>query len=361
MKVRMGARVRARQPLPQRGPRAPTRGAADGRQRARCGGRSSSPPRCARTTSPNPWVGCVVVAADGTRVRGRHRAARRAPRRGRRAGRGRRRRPRGATVVHHPRAVLPPRPHPPVRRRADRRRRRPGRRRHRGPRPAGRRPGHRAACAPPASTSTSASSAERSRAQLAPYLKHRRTGRPWVVLKLACDARRAHRRARRHEPVDHRRRGPGRRPPPAGRERRGGGRRRHRAGPTTRRSPSRDAAGPPTRCGSCSARRRPAPRCTVPRVRGRAGRPARQLGAAACCRCWSRAGRPSPARSTAAGLVDRYVLYLAPALFGGDDGRGLFAGPGAATIDDVWRGRITSVERSAPTCASTSTVAGRSR
>ena len=40
------------------------------------------------------------------------------------------------------------------------------------------------------------------------------------------------------------------------------------------------------------------------------------------------------------GLVDRYVVYLAPALFGGDDGRGLFAGPGAATIDDVWRGRI---------------------
>ena len=47
----------------------------------------------------------------------------------------------------------------------------------------------------------------------------------------------------------------------------------------------------------------------------------------------------------AAGLVDRYVLYLAPALFGGDDARGLFAGPGAATIDDVWRGRIVSVER----------------
>jgi diaminohydroxyphosphoribosylaminopyrimidine deaminase/5-amino-6-(5-phosphoribosylamino)uracil reductase len=47
----------------------------------------------------------------------------------------------------------------------------------------------------------------------------------------------------------------------------------------------------------------------------------------------------------AAGLVDRYVLYLAPALFGGDDGRGLFAGPGAATIDEVWRGRITEVRR----------------
>jgi len=47
----------------------------------------------------------------------------------------------------------------------------------------------------------------------------------------------------------------------------------------------------------------------------------------------------------AAGLVDRYVLYLAPALFGGDDARGLFAGAGAPTIDGVWRGRILSTRR----------------
>ena len=45
------------------------------------------------------------------------------------------------------------------------------------------------------------------------------------------------------------------------------------------------------------------------------------------------------------GLVDRYVLYLAPALFGGDDARGLFAGPGSATIDDVWRGEVRSVRQ----------------
>ena len=44
-----------------------------------------------------------------------------------------------------------------------------------------------------------------------------------------------------------------------------------------------------------------------------------------------------------AGLVDHYVLYLAPVLFGGDDARPLFAGPGAETIADVWRGAITSV------------------
>jgi diaminohydroxyphosphoribosylaminopyrimidine deaminase/5-amino-6-(5-phosphoribosylamino)uracil reductase len=44
----------------------------------------------------------------------------------------------------------------------------------------------------------------------------------------------------------------------------------------------------------------------------------------------------------AAGLVDQYVLYLAPALFGGDDARPLFAGPGAPTVDGLWRGTIVS-------------------
>jgi diaminohydroxyphosphoribosylaminopyrimidine deaminase/5-amino-6-(5-phosphoribosylamino)uracil reductase len=43
------------------------------------------------------------------------------------------------------------------------------------------------------------------------------------------------------------------------------------------------------------------------------------------------------------GLVDRYVLYVAPALFGGDDARPLFAGPGAPTIGALWRGRVRSV------------------
>lgn len=46
-----------------------------------------------------------------------------------------------------------------------------------------------------------------------------------------------------------------------------------------------------------------------------------------------------------AGLVDRYVAYIAPALFGGDDARAMFAGPGAWSIDAAWRGRIVSVDR----------------
>jgi diaminohydroxyphosphoribosylaminopyrimidine deaminase/5-amino-6-(5-phosphoribosylamino)uracil reductase len=38
-----------------------------------------------------------------------------------------------------------------------------------------------------------------------------------------------------------------------------------------------------------------------------------------------------------AGLVDRYVVYLAPALMGGDDGAPMLTGPGAATIGDLHR------------------------
>jgi diaminohydroxyphosphoribosylaminopyrimidine deaminase / 5-amino-6-(5-phosphoribosylamino)uracil reductase len=44
-----------------------------------------------------------------------------------------------------------------------------------------------------------------------------------------------------------------------------------------------------------------------------------------------------------AGLVDAYAIYLAPVLFGGDDAPGLFSGAGAATMSAVWRGRITRV------------------
>ena len=42
------------------------------------------------------------------------------------------------------------------------------------------------------------------------------------------------------------------------------------------------------------------------------------------------------------GLADRYVLYLAPAFMGGSDGTPLFAGDGAATIADLRRGRLVS-------------------
>lgn len=47
----------------------------------------------------------------------------------------------------------------------------------------------------------------------------------------------------------------------------------------------------------------------------------------------------------AAGLVDRFVVYLAPALMGGDDGAPVLRGPGAASISSLWRGDFVSVTK----------------
>jgi diaminohydroxyphosphoribosylaminopyrimidine deaminase/5-amino-6-(5-phosphoribosylamino)uracil reductase len=47
----------------------------------------------------------------------------------------------------------------------------------------------------------------------------------------------------------------------------------------------------------------------------------------------------------AADLVDRWVLYVAPALLGGDDGSPLLAGAGAPTMDGIHRGRLLEVRR----------------
>ena len=46
-----------------------------------------------------------------------------------------------------------------------------------------------------------------------------------------------------------------------------------------------------------------------------------------------------------AGLVDRYVLYLAPALMGGSDGTPLFDGPGARNVAALRRSRVLDVRR----------------
>ena len=48
------------------------------------------------------------------------------------------------------------------------------------------------------------------------------------------------------------------------------------------------------------------------------------------------------------GLVDSFVVYLAPALFGGDDGAPMLSGRGARSIGDVLRGSISGVERLGP-------------
>jgi diaminohydroxyphosphoribosylaminopyrimidine deaminase/5-amino-6-(5-phosphoribosylamino)uracil reductase len=49
-----------------------------------------------------------------------------------------------------------------------------------------------------------------------------------------------------------------------------------------------------------------------------------------------------------AGLIDRFVVYQAPLLFGGDDAKGLFTGPGAPSIGAVDRGEFVAVDRVGP-------------
>ena len=47
----------------------------------------------------------------------------------------------------------------------------------------------------------------------------------------------------------------------------------------------------------------------------------------------------------AARLVDRYVVYFAPALFGGDDALPMFRGAGASTMGTLWRGKLVGAHR----------------
>jgi diaminohydroxyphosphoribosylaminopyrimidine deaminase/5-amino-6-(5-phosphoribosylamino)uracil reductase len=182
------------------------------------------------------------------------------------------------------------------------------------------------------------------RAQLAPYLKHRATGRPWVVLKLAAT-------------LD------GRTAAPDGSSRwiTGEAARAdaHRlraesdavivgAGTVRADDPAltvRDASGDdPLRVvlGTAPAGARVHPALEL---HGDLGGVLDELGRRGVLQAMVEGGAHVAGDFHRAGLVDRYVLYLAPALFGGDDARPLFAGAGAPTIAEVWRGRIVSVER----------------
>jgi diaminohydroxyphosphoribosylaminopyrimidine deaminase/5-amino-6-(5-phosphoribosylamino)uracil reductase len=186
--------------------------------------------------------------------------------------------------------------------------------------------------------------ADEVRAQLAPYVKHRTTGRPWVVLKLAAtldggtaapdgtsqwitgpEARAdAHRLRAESDAVI------------VG------------AGTVRADDPSltvRDAEGnDPLRVVLGTA---PAGAKIHPAVEldGDLGGVLDELGRRGVIQAMVEGGAAVAGAFHREGLVDRYVLYLAPALFGGDDMRSVFAGAGAPTIDDLWRGRITSVER----------------
>jgi diaminohydroxyphosphoribosylaminopyrimidine deaminase/5-amino-6-(5-phosphoribosylamino)uracil reductase len=194
--------------------------------------------------------------------------------------------------------------------------------------------------------------------QLAPYLKHRRTGRPWVVLKLAAtlDGRTAapdstsrwitgpearadvHRlradsdavlvgagTVRADDPELTVRLADGGDAQPA-----------REAGSTTPRQPLRVVLGR----APADAKVRPALE-----LAGDLGRVLEDLGGRQLLQVLVEGGAKVAHDFHAGGLVDRYVIYLAPALFGGSDGRPLFEGPGAPTMDALWRGRLLSVER----------------
>jgi diaminohydroxyphosphoribosylaminopyrimidine deaminase/5-amino-6-(5-phosphoribosylamino)uracil reductase len=180
--------------------------------------------------------------------------------------------------------------------------------------------------------------------QLAPYLKHRRTGRPWVVLKLAAtldgriaapdgtsqwitgDAARidAHRLRAESDAV------------------------LVGAGTVRADNPSltvRHVAGrDPLRVVLGKA---PADAKVQPAVEmeGDLRDVLDQLGKQDVVQLLVEGGAQVAHDFHAARLVDRYVLYVAPALFGGDDALPLFSGPADPTISELWRGRFANVEQ----------------
>jgi diaminohydroxyphosphoribosylaminopyrimidine deaminase / 5-amino-6-(5-phosphoribosylamino)uracil reductase len=183
--------------------------------------------------------------------------------------------------------------------------------------------------------------------QLAPYLKHRTSGRPWVVLKLAST-------------LD-------------GRTAAADGTSRWITGPLARADAHRLRAQSDAVLVGAGTVRADDPALTVRDVDGRdplrvvLGRvsddarvqPALSLtgdlgdilddlGRRGVLQVLVEGGATVAGEFHRAGLVDRYVLYLAPAFAGGDDGPGLFRGAGAATIGDVWRGRIVSIAQLGP-------------
>jgi diaminohydroxyphosphoribosylaminopyrimidine deaminase/5-amino-6-(5-phosphoribosylamino)uracil reductase len=186
--------------------------------------------------------------------------------------------------------------------------------------------------------------------QLAPYVTHRRTGRPWVVLKLAAS-------------LD------GRIAAPDGSS-------RWITGDEARMDAHRLRAVSDAIIVGSGTVRADDPALTVrlpeddPLFRGPDEQPARvvlgtappgaavlpaielsgplegvldDLGGRGMVQVMVEGGSAVAHDFHAHGLVDRYVLYLAPVLFGGDDARSIFTGPGAATIGEVWRGELRSV------------------
>lgn len=184
--------------------------------------------------------------------------------------------------------------------------------------------------------------AEAAADQLAPYLHHRRTGRPWVVLKLAAS-------------LD------GRTAAPDGSS-------RWITGEEARADAHRLRAESDAILVGAGTVRTDDPALTVRHVDGADPRrivlgsipdgaavlPAEEhhgdltdlldrLGSEGVVQLLVEGGASVAHDLHAARLVDRYVVYVAPVLFGGDDAVGLFRGPGVASIGEVWRGRFGAV------------------
>jgi diaminohydroxyphosphoribosylaminopyrimidine deaminase / 5-amino-6-(5-phosphoribosylamino)uracil reductase len=180
--------------------------------------------------------------------------------------------------------------------------------------------------------------------QLSPYLKHRRTGRPWVVLKLAAT-------------LDGRTAAPDRSS-------------RWITGEEARRDVHRLRELSDAVLVGAGTVRSDDPQLTVRNGHRRALQPLRvvlgrapegarvrpalelsgdvhavldELGHRGILQVLVEGGATVAHEFHAAGLVDRYIVYLAPAFFGGDDGRPMFAGPGVQSVGELWRGKLVSV------------------
>ena len=334
------------------------------------------------TAAPNPWVGSVVVGADGQIVgRGfHHRAGEPHAEVHALAEAGAR--ARGATAyvtlepcAHHGRT-------PPCADALVDAGVRPGGGRRPRPRRAGRRPGHRQSCGPPGSPSRSASAP---RPPPAPWPPISTTAAPAALLPAEDGgvARRPHGRRRRHVAVDHRAGGPGRRPPAPGRVGGGGGRGGHGPGrPAVAHVPEPRVRGRPDPLPAppgAPRRRRPRPGHRAPlrpragadpgahdggrRRRRRDGRgrtpartsrrcPRRAVSTSAppstcwagggSSRRWWRAAPPLHGALLRAGLADRLVVYTGGVVLG-SEGLPLFAGPGPGTLADASRWRLAGV------------------